>query len=95
MGDRTLKLAHADGVTVSEMEGDLFLVKPDSGEIYHLDAMAAAIWNATDAPVSREELRELFVEAFPDQDAGTIKADLEQALSPLLDSSLLVETGPD
>jgi hypothetical protein len=90
-----MKLARAGGVTVSEMDGDLFLVKPDSGEIYHLDPMAAAIWNAANEPISRGELLDLFREAFPEQAIDAISGDLEKALSPMIEGAVLVETAPD
>ncbi len=90
-----MKLSRAEGVTVSEMEGDLFLVKPDSGEIYHLDTMAAAIWNAADQSITRNELLDLFRRAFPEQAREQLTADVDQALDPLVEAALLVETGPD
>lgn len=90
-----MTLVRAEGVTVSEMEGDLFLVKPDSGEIYHLDPMAAAIWNAAEAPVARAELLDLFRQAFPEQPATMLEKDIDGALEPMMAGGLLVETGPD
>lgn len=90
-----MTLTRAGGVTVSEMEGDLFLVKPESGEIYHLDPMAAAIWNAAEAGVSRRDLLVLFQEAFPDEPAERLSQDIGEAVTPLLEAALLVETGPD
>lgn len=90
-----MTLTRADGVTVSEMEGDLFLVKPDSGEIYHLDPMAAAIWNALAEPAKRAELLDLFRQAFPEQPVATLENDIRTALAPMLEGGLLGETGPD
>ncbi|WP_417519931.1 PqqD family protein [Minwuia sp.] len=89
-----MKLQRAAGVTVSEMDGDLFLVRPESGEIWHLDAMGAAIWNAVEPPVARDELVSLFAAAFPDRAPGEIAGDVGRAVDALLDGALLEETGP-
>lgn len=88
-------LVRAEGVTVSEMEGDLFLVRPDSGEIYHLDPMAAAIWNAVAAGMTRGNLLDLFGQAFPEQASDRLEADIDLALRPMIDGALLIETVPD
>lgn len=88
-------LTRADNVSVSDMEGDLFLVHPETGEIWHLDPMAAAIWNAAGEPVSRTDLLDLFVTAFPDQAEEKLRQDLSSSLEPLVAARLLIETGPD
>ena len=88
-------LSRAGGLSVNEMDGDLFLVRAETGEIYHLDPMAAGIWNALSEPASRDELLELFAEAFPETAAATLAADLDRALGDLSAGGLILETAPD
>lgn len=85
------RLRRAEGVVVSEMEGDLFLVRPADGEIYHLDRMAAAIWNLLAEPLGRTAIRETFAEAFPEVPADRLAADLDTALETLIADGLLAE----
>ena len=87
------RLSRAEGVVASEMDGDLFLVRPDDGEIYHLDRMAAAIWNLLAEPMTRADVHDLFREAFPDVAADRLAADIDAALATMLDDRLLTEAG--
>jgi len=90
-----MTLRRAEGLTVEEMEGDLFVVRPDGGEIYHMDQMAAAIWHAVERHDGRADLHVLFRIAFPETDPLDVSRDLDAALSVLLQEGLLVETVPD
>lgn len=82
-------LIRATGVTVSDMDGDLFLVWPNSGEIFHLDRLAAAVWNALEEPLSEDELVQLFVSAFPEMPPEQIEGDLTATLKTLKDAALI------
>lgn len=83
-------LQRAPGVNVQDMDGDLFMVKPDSGEIWHLDRMAAAIWHALAEPCDRDDLLVLFSEAFPETPAATLAGDLDRALDELRAGGLII-----
>lgn len=83
-------LRRGAGVNVQEMDGDLFMVRPDSGEIWHLDRMGAAIWHALAEPMARDELLALFAEAFPEIPAATLERDLDRALEDLRAGGLIV-----
>ena len=89
------RLARSEDLSVTEMDGDLFLVRAETGEIWHLDPMAAAIWNALDTPADRDELLDLFAEAFPETPGDTLAADLDRALANMIEGSLVGETGPE
>lgn len=84
-------LRRAEDVVESEMEGDLFLVRPADGEIYHLDRMAAAVWSLLAEAQTRAEVLAIFREAFPDVGAERIAADLDAALGEMLTDGLLEE----
>lgn len=83
------RLQRIEVVTETEVDGELFLVAPDSQEIFHLDAMASAIWRALEQPMSRTELDALFQAAFPDVPAARLKDDVDNALDRLQDGRLL------
>ncbi|MDF1719210.1 MAG: PqqD family protein [Minwuia sp.] len=81
----------ADGVSENPMDDDLFLVAPGSGEIVHLDQMAAAVWRLLETPCSQTEMIAVFVEAFPEMPADTVSADLQTALQTLIAAELVQE----
>ena len=88
-------LRRAEGVVESEMEGDLFLVRPDDGEIFHLDRMAAGVWTLLAEPMSRAEVLAIFREAFPEVGPERIAADLDAALDEMLRDRLITELEND
>lgn len=77
-------------VTQSEVEDEIFLVTPDGQEIFHLDAMASAIWRILEQPMERAELLALFRSAFPGVEEDRLVADLDAALDHLLGGGLLL-----
>lgn len=84
-------------VSVTELEGEFFLVEPDSGEIYYLDIIASGLWRATDSGSSREELIALMIAAFPDTPGAQIRADVERVVEEMVAGKLLLsapETSP-
>ncbi len=76
-------------INETPVEDELFLIAGDSGDIYHLDRMAMAIWRALEDPASKVELLNLFGEAFPETPAATMEQDVGAALSTLLDGELI------
>jgi len=82
----------AEGVSVNPMDDDLFLVAPISGEIVHLDVMAAAIWRLLDEPRSVADILATFVAAFPDANSSTLQDDLEMALETLTAAGLVKQS---
>lgn len=79
----------ADGVSENPMGDDLFLVAPTSGEIVHLDQMAAAVWRLLETPCRRSDMAAVFAEAFPDTPTDSLSADLQMALQTLIAADLL------
>ncbi len=84
-----------DGVSENPMDDDLFLVAPLSGEIVHLDQMAAAVWRLLATPCSGAEMAAVFTEAFPDVPADSLSADLRMALETLIAAELVQECDGD
>lgn len=85
-----MTLTRNPAVTVTELEGEFFLVEPNSGEIYYLDTIASGLWRATEEGATRGELIELMAAAFPEVPPETIRADVERVIGEMIDGSLLL-----
>ncbi len=85
-----MTLTRNPAVTVTELEGEFFLVEPDSGEIYYLDTIASGLWRATESGCSLEELAALMIAAFPETSAETIRADVERVVGEMVAGRLLI-----
>lgn len=77
-------------VSVTELDGEVFLVEPDSQEVFYLDAMGAGLWRLIAEPQSLQEAVAVYLAAFPDADPETVESDLQAALRTLLDRGLAV-----
>ncbi len=77
------------GINETPVENELFLIAGDSGDIFHLDQMAMAIWRALETPAGKADLLALFAEAFPETSTATIERDLAAALATLLQGELI------
>ena len=80
-------------VQMSELEGEFFLVEPDSGEIYYLDIVSSGIWRCLSRPQAEEEILGLLEAAFPDQAETVVREDARRALAEMRAQSLLEEQG--
>lgn len=77
------------------MDDDLFLVAPTSGEIVHLDQMAAAVWHLLETPCQQSDIAAVFADAFPDVPADRLAADLQLSLQTLIAAGLVQEVDGD
>jgi hypothetical protein len=78
----------AAGVSETAVDDELFLVAPQTQEIVHLDALAAAVWRQLAEPATAADIAALFAAAFPDMPAERLRADIEAALAVLLAEGL-------
>lgn len=85
-----MTLIRNPAVTVTELEGEFFLVEPDSQEIYYLDSIASGLWRAAESGTTRAELTELMIAAFPQTPAETIRADVERVVGEMASGRLLI-----
>ena len=81
----------AIGATVIDEE--IFLVEPDTQEVYYLDAVSSALWRLLAEPRSEAELSALFAAAFPDTPRETIGQDIARATADLVARGLAVVVG--
>ena len=77
-------------VSETELDGEMFLVEPESGEVFYLDTMGAGLWRLMAAPQSLEEAVSVYRAAFPGADPDTVENDLRTALRTLLDRGLVL-----
>ena len=77
-------------VSETELDGEIFLVEPESEEVFYLDKMGAGLWRLIAAPQTLEETIAIYHAAFPDADRQTVENDLRAALQNLLERALVV-----
>jgi hypothetical protein len=77
-------------VSETELDGEIFLVEPDSEEVFYLDAMGAGLWRLIAVPQSLQEIVVVYRAAFPDADSQTVENDLRAALQTMLDRGLVI-----
>ena len=71
-------------VTATEIDDGIFLVEPESQDIYFLDAVSSGLWRLLETPASLSEMQEVVREAFPEQPAAALDADVAVALDDML-----------
>ena len=80
-------------VSETEIDGDFFLVEPETEEVFYLDSMGSGLWRLIAEPQTLQEAAAVYAAAFPDTDHATIEDDLGAVLDDLLGRGLVV-TGP-
>jgi hypothetical protein len=77
------------GVTETAVDAELFLVDPDTQEVFYLDEAGAALWRLIGEPLSFDEILGVFGAAFPDVAPDRIADDLKRSLDRLLGPGLV------
>jgi len=77
------------GVKETPVDADLFLVLPDNGEIFHLNALGAALWRLFAERSSAEAAGDALALAFPDLPRETIDADVQRFIGELGQRALI------
>lgn len=77
-------------VSVTLVEEDTFLVAPGTEEVFHLDAVAGAVWRMLEEPADAAMLARLLADAFPEQSEAAIRADLDRTLAELAGAGLIL-----
>lgn len=85
----SLRYRRNPAVSETELDGEIFLVEPESEEVFYLDAMGAGLWRLLAAPQSIKEAVTVYQAAFPDIDRQTVENDLRTALQTLLERGLV------
>ena len=85
-----MRYSQRPGVSVTEIDGDVFLVEPDSEEVFYLNAVAGGVWRALREPMGLDELQSLMRSAFPEQAPVELGADVKATIDELIRRRLAI-----
>ena len=78
-----------EGISIQEMDGELFLADDENGSIYRLNVIAAAFWRALDCPRDLDTVVTLFCRAFPEHSASELRRDITSLADTLEEEGLI------
>ena len=87
---RLQRLVRNPAISDTEVDGDIFLVEPESQDVIYLNKMASALWRYLAEPRARDEVVAVFVAAFPDVRRARVLRDLAKAIADLRRRGLIV-----
>ncbi len=70
-------------VSETALGEEIFLVAPESGEVFYLDEVTSGLWRLLAEPRTVADCQATYREAFPDQPAERIERDVEAAVAEL------------
>ena len=82
------RLARAEGLVASEVNGETVILSIDSGHFFHLNVTGSRIWNLFDAPMTFGELCAAMRERF-EVDADQCRRDVTEFVQSMLAQGLL------
>ncbi len=85
------RLSRNPAVSVTDVEGEFFLVEPTRNEIYYLDAVTSGIWRLLEQPTDRAEVFETLAVAFPEEPPEQIAEDSARVIEEMLAAGLIRE----
>lgn len=77
-------------VTATEIDEGIFLVEPETQDIFFLDAMSSGLWRLLGEPQSLAQMQDTVRAAFPDQPAAALDADVAAALQDMVEQKLVL-----
>jgi PqqD family protein of HPr-rel-A system len=83
-----------EDVLSREVEDELLLYDPKSGETLLLNASAAVIADLCDGEHDADAIAQSILEALPDADGDLVRADVKKTIDELRDKGMLVSTTP-
>ena len=87
---RLKHLIRNPAISHTEVDGDIFLVEPESQDVIYLNKIASALWRYLAEPRSRDEIVQVFTAAFPDIRRARLLRDLAKAIGDLQRRALIV-----
>ena len=78
-----------EGVSIQEMDGNLFLANEESGSIYRLNTIGSAFWRILENPCDLETILDLFCAGFPNQRRFDLCRDITDLIDQLEDHGLI------
>jgi hypothetical protein len=77
-------------VSQTALDDETFLVAPETGEVYYLDAVTSGLWRMLAEPHSIADCQATYRDAFPEQPPGRVDADVAAALAELAARKLIL-----
>lgn len=77
-------------VTETEIDDGIFLVEPETQDIFFLDAISSGLWRLLAEPQSLVDMQSVVREAFPDQPVSTLDADVVAAIEDMAARKLVL-----
>ncbi len=92
--EQEARFVRKDGLSITEVEDDIFIVAPETEDIFHLNNLGRALWALLAEPLSVPELADAVAEAFPNEPREKIAADVATFVERMLKQKL-VTRAPD
>lgn len=77
-------------VTETTLDDDVFLVEPESGDVFYLNAVTGGLWTLFAEPATQADALTIFRAAFPDQPEDEVVRDVVAAIADLQSRELIV-----
>lgn len=77
-------------VTETEIDDGVFLVEPETQDIFFLDPIGGGLWRLLAQPQSLNEMQNVVREAFPDQPAEVLDGDVAAVLRDMVERRLVL-----
>jgi hypothetical protein len=77
------------GVAIRAVDNDIFLVNSDAAAVFHLNAVAASLWQMLEQPTTLATATDAVQKAFPAVDPGKIKRDVRNVFDALRKEGLI------
>ncbi len=79
----------ADGIAERKIDDEIFLIGAENQSLFHLNALAAAIWNLLEEPLTIDDAVEIISKAFPEMPADAISSDVGKLIKRLAANDLV------
>ncbi|MEP4885619.1 MAG: PqqD family protein, partial [Alphaproteobacteria bacterium] len=76
--------------TETTLDDDVFLVEPGTGEVFYLNAVTSGLWTLFATPTGVADAAAAYREAFPDEPADKVSADVRDAVADMRARELIV-----
>jgi hypothetical protein len=86
------RFTQAPGVTLRAVDNDVFLVKPGDAAVFHLNAVAASLWQLLERPTTIAMAIDVVRRAFPGADVRRVKRDVRKVFDALQQGGLIRTT---
>jgi hypothetical protein len=85
-----MRYGQRPGVSATVIDGDVFLVEPDTEEVFYLNAVAGGLWRALAEPMDLSELTALMRSAFPEHAKAELDADVAATIAEFARRRLVI-----